>query len=226
MQFIAYLRVSTDEQAESGAGLAAQLDACRAFAQRQGGALTEWFSDEGISRAAGLDKRPQLLAAIGGLTKGGTLLVAKRDRLGGDPILLAMIEAAVRRKGGRVVSAAGEGTEGDSPTDILMRRITDAFSEYERLIIGVRTKAALQAKIRRGERCGAVRYGFNLSPDGISLVENAAEQAVIQAILEDRALGASLREIADDLNRRGVPTKAGKAGWRHTTIRQILARAV
>ena len=61
-----------------------------------------------------------------------------------------------RHDGGRAVgvlhlqSAAGEGTDTDGPTDILMRRIVDAFGEYERLIIKARTKAALRSR-RAGE---------------------------------------------------------------------------
>jgi DNA invertase Pin-like site-specific DNA recombinase len=225
MKFVAYLRVSTDEQADSGAGLAAQLDACRAFAERHRGDLTGPFSDDGISRATSLDKRPQLLAAIDELSKGDTLLVAKRDRLGGDPIAVAMIEAAVRRKGARVISAAGEGTDGDSPTDILMRRIVDAFSEYERLLIGARTKAALKAKIERKQRCGGVRFGFDLAADGVSLIENETEQAVLKLIRDEQANGLSPRAIAQKLNELGTPTKSGKPNWGHSTVRQILARA-
>ena len=70
----------------------------------------------------------------------------------------------------------GEGTEGDEPTNVLMRRIVDAFAEYERLIIAARTRAALQAKIRRGHRCGKVRFGYDLAADGKTLVKNDIEQ--------------------------------------------------
>jgi len=99
MRFIAYLRVSTDEQTESGAGLAAQTDACRQHAQRCVAELIGPFADEGVGGASALDKRPQLLGALAELSRGHVLLVAKRDRLGRDPIAVAMIEAAVRRKG-------------------------------------------------------------------------------------------------------------------------------
>ena len=103
MNAISYLRVSTDEQTESGAGLAAQADACQAYAQRAGLEVVASYSDESISGAAGLDKRPGLLEAIAGLGRGDVLVVAKRDRLGRDPIVVAMVEAAVRRKGAKVV---------------------------------------------------------------------------------------------------------------------------
>src|SRR6185436_6423611 len=116
MQAVVYLRVSTDEQADSRAGLEAQADNCRRCALDLGAELVGPFADEGVSGASGLDKRPGLLQAIAELTRGDVLLVAKRDRLGRDPICIAMIEAAVKRKGSRITSSAGEGTEGDDPT--------------------------------------------------------------------------------------------------------------
>jgi len=225
MNAITYLRVSTDEQTESGAGMAAQSDACQAYAERSGLEVAASYSDEGISGAAGLDKRPGLLDAIAALGRGDVLVVAKRDRLGRDPIVVAMIEAAVIRKGAKVVSAAGEGTEGDGPTDVLMRRIVDAFSEYERLVIGARTKAALQAKIQRGERVGKIRFGYRLAADGVLLVEDSAEQEAIGIIKQLRERGESLRAIAAELNRRGTPTKLGANAWKHTSVNRILQRA-
>ena len=55
---IAYLRVSTDEQGESGAGLRAQEDACRGHAAWLGSEVVGPFADPGISGAAPLDARP------------------------------------------------------------------------------------------------------------------------------------------------------------------------
>ena len=80
------------------------------------------------------------------------LLVAKRDRLGRDVIAVAMIERLIAKRGARVVSAAGEGTDSDDPSALLMRRLIDSFAEYERALIAARTRAALAAKRRRGER--------------------------------------------------------------------------
>lgn len=227
MRAIVYRRVSTDEQADRGLGLAAQLDACRRYVERAGAELAGPFTDEdGICGASPLDKRPALLAAIGELRRGDVLLVAKRDRLGRDPIIVAMIEAAAKRKGARVVSAAGEGTEDDGPTSVLMRRIVDAFAEYERLLIKARTSAALQAKIRRGERCGKVRFGFRLAADGKTLLPEKREQRIIRLIGKLRDEGWSYRQIADELTRRGVATKEGKAArWQHTAVARILKRS-
>lgn len=209
MAHLAYLRVSTQDQAESGAGLAAQLDACRRFAQAAGVELGAVYEDAGISGSKGLEARPGLLDAVAAMGKGDVLVIAKRDRLGRDPIKVAMIEAAVGRKGGRIVSAAGEGTEGDDPASVLMRRMVDAFAEYERLLIGARTKAALGAKKRRGERVGAVPYGSRLAADGVHLEDCPEEQDVIRLAKEYSAKGLSLRGVAARLASKGLYSRKG-----------------
>ncbi len=219
MATIAYLRVSTLSQAESGAGLDAQNDACL----RAAGELAGVYRDEGVSGKTGLDKRPALLEAIATLDKGDTLIVAKRDRLGRDPLAVAMIEAAVARKGARIVSAAGEGTDSDSPTDILMRRMVDAFAEYERLVIGARTRAALQAKKQRGERTGSIPYGKRLSDNGVDLINDESEQEILSVIFDLNAKGLSLRNIASRLTAKGYQSR-GKA-WHPQTVSNILAAA-
>lgn len=219
MATYAYLRVSTTSQAESGAGLDAQQDACA----RAAGTLAGVYRDEGVSGKTGLDKRPALLELIAALDKGDTLIVAKRDRLGRDPLVVAMIESAVKRKGARIISAAGEGTDSDSPTDILMRRMVDAFAEYERLIIGARTKAALQAKKARGERTGSIPYGYRCEDDGKTLTPDAEEQDIIAQVQQLHAEGLSLRAIAARLAAMNRPTRG--AAWHPQTIKNILSAA-
>lgn len=218
MATLAYLRVSTDQQTQSGAGLDAQQDACL----RVAGSLAGTYRDEGVSGKTGLDKRPALLEAIAELGKGDMLIVAKRDRLGRDPLVVAMIEAAVSRKGARIVSAAGEGTDSDSPTDVLMRRMVDAFAEYERLVIGARTRAALQAKKVRGERTGSIPYGYRCD-DGVNLVRDDLEQAAIVVIKGMNDKGLSLRNIAMRLEKLGYMPR-GKA-WHPQSISNILKEA-
>jgi DNA invertase Pin-like site-specific DNA recombinase len=219
MTILAYLRVSSQQQVESGAGLDGQEDACR----RAAGDLAGVYKDEGVSGKTGLDKRPALLALISKLSKGDTLIVAKRDRLGRDPLVVAMIEASVKRKGARIVSAAGEGTDSDSPTDILMRRMVDAFAEYERLVIGARTKAALGAMKSRGERVGSIPYGFRVAPDGKTLIEDQDEQETLALVRDLQAEGLSLRAIAARLEAAGRRSRG--TGWHPQTIKNILEAA-
>lgn len=220
---IGYLRVSTDEQAASGLGLDAQRAALAAAAARLGAELVATHADEGLSGSKGVEDRPALLAAIGELQRGDVLLVAKRDRLGRDPIHVAMIERMVARKGSRVVSAAGEGTENDDPTSVLMRRIVDAFAEYERLVIGARTKAALKAKRDAGKRAGCVPFGFHADDEG-NLHEHEGEQKVIQAALKAKADGLSQRAIVAELKAKGFTSRSGKPLGR-SQVRRILGAA-
>lgn len=215
-------RCSTEEQKDTRNGLNAQMDSCHAWVRSSGGTVIGTFSDEGVSGAADLSKRVGLMAAINALGNGDVLLVAKRDRLGRDPMVLAMIERLVAKAGARIISAAGEGTEGDDPSQILMRRMIDAFSEYERLILKARTKAALKAKKQRGERTGSVPYGFSLSPDGKTLTPNAAEQEVILEARKLRAGGMTLQGVAKTLADKGFRARSGKM-FQATQIMRIAA---
>jgi DNA invertase Pin-like site-specific DNA recombinase len=229
-----YRRVSLEEQAESGHGLNAQEDACRDYAARHAWCIIDVFTDPGVSGGVGLEKRPALINAIQALGKGDVLLVAKRDRIGRlDPLPMAMIEAAVRRKGARIVSVAGEGTESDDPSNILMRRMIDAFSEYERLIISSRTKSALGAKRVRGEKCGGQPpYGFEVGEPKIgtdgriikTLQPCAAEQEVLALIRQLRDSRMTLQGIAAELISRGIERR-GSLTWEHTYLSRLLRRA-
>ena len=155
MAIIAYIRVSTDEQARSGLGLDAQLDAIT----KAVGIVQSVYRDEGYSGSN--PKRPALHQALNALDKGDILAVAKRDRLSRDMMLALWIEKEAKRRGASIVSAAGEGTESEEPTAVLMRRIVDAFAEYEKNIIGARTAAALEQKRERGEKTGGnVPFGY------------------------------------------------------------------
>jgi DNA invertase Pin-like site-specific DNA recombinase len=219
-----YGRVSGEEQAASGLGIEAQVAAGRDWSARHGLEFAGPYLDEAVSGATGLDDRPALLEAVAALEPGDVLLVAKRDRLGRDLIRVALIEAAVARKKARVVSAAGEGTESDDPSAILMRRMIDAFAEYERLVIKARTKAALKAKKARGERYGNVPFGWSLAEDGRTLAPDQAERDLAEQARAWRSEGRSLRAIATGFDELGIAPKAGGARWDHTSVRRLLER--
>jgi hypothetical protein len=87
------------------------------------------------------------------------------------------------------------------------------------------TKEALAKKIARQERVGRMKYGFDLSGDGITLIENQGEKRVVSLIKSLRMRGDSYRAIAAELTRRGIPTKSGKPRWCHNTIKGIVGRA-
>jgi hypothetical protein len=97
------------------------------------------------------------------------------------------------------------------------------IAQLEREQIAERTSNALQYKIRKGERMGRVRYGYDVAPDGKTLVPNQREQEAIELMIQWHKAGMTLRGIAEELSDMGIPTKDGKP-WGHTAVRLILKR--
>lgn len=209
LRAVIYRRVSTDRQADSRLGLEAQLESCLAYAKSSSLSVTDSFADEGVSTSLGMADRPGLLAAIDALQRGDILLIAKVDRIGRDFIEVALIERMIQKKGCRIISAAGEGTENDDPASILLRRLMAAFAEHEKLIIALRTRAALRAKRARGERAGNVPFGYSALPDG-KLIPSERELKTLELVRELRDMGYSLRDVVDELRVRGVTGRTGR----------------
>ncbi len=217
---IGYTRVSTDEQS---LGPVAQRKALERWCATHSARLVGVREDLGVSGGAALDRRPGLLAAIDDvrLHRAGVLLVAKRDRLARDVVIASTIERLVEREGSCVRSADGTG-DGDAPEHQLMRSIVDVFAGYERSLIRARTRAALAVKKQRGERVGGIPYGYKLGADGVHLVEDSPEQAVIAEIVALREAGYSVRAIAGRLNALDRPARGSR--WHPTSVGRLLGR--
>jgi len=205
---IGYIRVSTDEQS---LGPEAQRAAIEKWAQSRGVRVAAVFEDHGVSGGAPAEKRPGLLAALAALRENGAglLVAAKRDRVGRDTVIVAMVEQAAAHAGATVTTADGA-SDGAGPEGALMRGIVDVFAAYERGVIRSRTRAALAVKRTRGERIGGIPYGYELAADGVHLEESAAEQAVIEQIRGLRAAGLSLRAVTAECERRGMVSRVGR----------------
>jgi site-specific DNA recombinase len=104
-------------------------------------------------------------------------------------------------------------------------RMLAVLAEFERDLVSERTTAALAHKAARGERVGALPFGWTLAADGATLTPDEAEQAAIRDMQALRADGWTYRTIAAELTRRGVLTKKGRATWTHQSVQSILARA-
>lgn len=219
---VALLRVSTDDQK---LGPVAQRAAIEAWARRESIEVCSFFLEQGVSGATPLERRTVLLEALEDLKarRAGVFVVAKRDRLARDVVCAALVERLVERAGARVCAADGSG-EASGPEGALMRGIIDLFASYERLVIAGRTRAALAAKRARGERTGAVPFGFAVAGDGRTLVENPGEQEVIRLIRTLRSEGKTLRSIVGECERRGLASRSGQP-IQKTQVERILRRA-
>lgn len=222
MKYVIYLRVSTDQQVHSGLGIEAQRDLCKKYIDSEGQCEFIEFIDEGYSGALKMEKRPALMEALNILEKDDVLLVAKRDRLGRDTMVNILIESFIERKKAKLISASGDFKSDDDPGSLLMKRMVDAFAEYERLIIGARTKAAMQVKKRKGERCGYIPYGYRLSLNGKNIEPDEYEQEILKEIYEMKDK-CSLRYISDELNRKKYKNRNGD-NWQHNAVWMMVKR--
>ena len=107
----------------------------------------------------------------------------------------------------------------------LVLNVLLSVAQWEREATSERIAHALQHKISNGQRVGSVRFGFDLCSDGVTLERNESEQRVIRDIYEMRKRGMSYRAIANELDRRGVPTKKRRGKWPSSSIVRILERA-
>ncbi len=225
---VGLIRVSTDEQADSRLGLEAQRHALAEAAERLGLQLVQVIEEAGVSGGLEHDKRAGLLQAVDAVPRGGVLLVAKLDRLGRDRYVQAWVEKELKVRGARVVSAAGEGTDTDDDIGgLILRRVTEMFAEVEREQIKVRTKVALAAKRRRGEKLGGtVPLGFDVEQDSNGtkrLVPSQQDEKALKLMRTLHSQGYSLRAIGAELHKRGHKTKRG-GKWHAKVIRSALQR--
>lgn len=219
---IGYLRVSTEQQASEGVSLEAQRERLASWCNANGYKLAEVFMDAGISGGAPLDKRQGLLSALDAVKqhKAAILLVTKRDRLARDVMVAAMAEHLIKKTGAKVMATDGGGN-GDSPEDMLLRTLQDAFAQYERAMIRMRIKVALAHKKRKGEKYSPVPFGFKAVEKRLVVVESEAK--VVARILSERKAGRTLTQIADGLNAEGICGKRG-GKWAAASVRYVINR--
>ena len=218
---IAYLRVSTDKQADHGVSLAAQRAKVEAYAGLYDLEIVEVIEDAGGSAKTlardGLQRALSLLDA----GKADALIVAKLDRLTRSTRDLGTLLDGYFSQRFDLLSV-GEQVDTRSAGGRLVLNVLMSVAQWEREAIGERTSTALQHKKSRGERVGAVPYGSQLAADGIQLMPHDGEQLVIAAARELRAAGLSLRAIAAELSKRGFHTRKGRT-FAATQINRIIA---
>lgn len=155
LKAIGLIRVSTPDQQ---LGLEAQRAAIQRFAAEHGIDVPS-IHTEVVSGGAPMAERHGLIAAMLEVEATGALhlIVAKRDRLSRDPLTAMLAERKLGDAGATVLCV--DGNNAQDPQSVFMRRILDAAAELERAMIGIRTKAALQALKARGVKLGGRKAG-------------------------------------------------------------------
>jgi site-specific DNA recombinase len=208
---VAYLRVSTDKQADRGVSLDAQRAKATAYAQLYDLDLCEVIVDAGES-AKSLD-RPGLQRALAMLKAGeaAALLVVKLDRLTRSVRDLGALVERYFAPGKAALLSVTEQIDTRSAAGRLVLNVLASVSQWEREAIGERTATAMQHKVSVGEYTGgSAPYGFRIAADGDHIEESPAEQAVISSARELRTSGLSLRAVARELDRQGLRSRVGR----------------
>ena len=208
-KYIAYFRVSTERQGQSGLGLEAQQAAVKQYADSITHSFTEIESGKN-------DDRPQLAAAIMLCKRtGAALLIAKIDRLSRQAAFLLTL----RDSGVQIVAA-------DMPhAGTLEFGIRAVVAQHEREEISRRTKAALQAAKARGVKLGCPTPEIG-SAAGIAAIQARASAYAtrLAPVIADikRAGCHTLRDIAAALQARGVTTPRGGSTWSPSQVRNLI----
>lgn len=200
--------MSTERQGHSGLGLEAQQKAVQDYARANGIELLQDF----IEVESGTKiKRPILLQALEVCKReGALLLIAKLDRLARNVAFVS-----------KLMESDVDFIAVDIPfANKLIVHIMAAFAEYERDLISIRTKDALQAAKRRGVELG--RYGKVLALQNKQASINFAAQMKPVVRKYQQKGYDSTRRLTGILNDRAVATFTGHGKWHTNTVHRLL----
>ena len=204
MRAVGYMRVSTEEQGDSRAGLEAQEAQILEELKRKGWNLEKMHSD--IASGSSMRRRPELGAALRSLAnkEADVLVVAKLDRLSRSVLDFASI-METSAKEGWAVAVLDLGVDTTTTNGKLIMHVMIALAQWEREMIGDRTKAALKAVRARGTKVGRKR---------------GVDEETLSLIAALRRSGLSWRKIANALEREGIETAQG-GNWQPATVRKL-----
>lgn len=220
MNYIAYYRVSTQQQGRSGLGLESQMNIVRGFVKDSDTILSEYTDIESGKN----NNRPQLLAAIQKANEtGATLLIAKLDRLSRNAGFIFMLRDS------KVNFVCCDMPEANTLTIGIFATV----AQYERELISQRTKSALTALKQRGCKLGNPN-GFASAAQTKATATKQAKAAnntnaikaktIIKDIIElyqYRNQRLTIADVASELNRYGCTTASGQR-FTASNVRRIL----
>lgn len=221
MKCVAYLRVSTARQGQSGLGLEAQRTAISTFVSQRQGCVLDTFVEVESGK---VDTRPELAKALHLVRiTGATLVIAKLDRLSRNAAFLLTLQDS----GARFVAA-------DMPdANELTVGIMALVAQQERQAISKRTREALQAAKARGQKLGnpngaaalvRANKGNVAAVAASRRIACAHAEALLPVLLELREADiVSLGGVAAELNRRGILTPRAKR-WHRSSVANLVKR--
>jgi len=226
---VAYVRVSTEDQAKEGNSLADQERQTRAYAiARDWGEVADVYADPGVSGAT--RDRPALTRLLADAKAGkiGRVIITKIDRMSRKAADLLAIEEDLDQCDVERIYIK-DSIDTSNPTGRLLRTVLAAVAELERDMILERTRAGKIEDVRNGAVWLTGRtIGYRYIPAdkqsgrraGVEIDEETAP--LVHRIFTDVAHGISMNALARQLNAEGVPTMRGASMWRVCTLGKII----
>lgn len=208
---VAYVRVSSREQAREGLSLDDQKKRLAAEIQRR-----EWrFGGYVLDVETGKThrkRRPQFDGLIDSLNRGeyGALVVTRLDRIARSVVHFATVLDASHRHGWKLVML-DPAVDTTTPYGRATAQMAGVWAELEGALISQRTREALEHARARG----TFRPGEHL---------RYTDEAVIKRIVRWSQQGMGGDRIADRLTIEGVPSPGGGDAWQGKTVRRIINR--
>lgn len=209
MRVVGYVRVSTEDQARDGVSMKAQQVKLEAYCLVKDWTLLEVIPDGGAS-AKSL-KRPGLMRLLALVTSRQVeaVIVYKLDRLTRSVKDLSLLVERFETQGVALVSLQ-ESLDATTATGRLMMNLLASVSQWEREVIGERTRDAMQQLKAEGQ-CYA------------TFAQHPEAPAILATMQTARAHRRSYAAIAEDLNTAGIPATLG-GRWHANAVRRILLR--
>jgi len=205
MKGVIYARYSSDNQREES--IEGQIRECKAFAKKNDIQIIETYIDRALS--AKTDNRPdfQRLIKDSVSKKFDIILVWKLDRFARDKEDSAYYKWALKKNGIKVISATEMIT--DTPEGALLESVLEGIAQYYSAELSVKvvrglTENALKCKYNGG----TLPIGYVIDSEQFYQVDPLTAPVVIEAF-QHYANGASMQEITDEMNLKGVRTKRG-----------------
>jgi len=209
VELIAYYRVSTARQGESGLGLEAQRAKVQQMAAERGAEVVAEFVEIESGRKA---DRPQLAAALTEARKRGAVVaVAKLDRIARDAELVLRLsrEAAANGMGGFLFCDLPD-VDATTAAGRMVLTVMASVAEFESRRISERTREALAAARARGVKLGGLRANTLTRNDAARERAQADAERLRPLLAALQAQGLSLRQMSAALAAAGTTTAKGQ----------------
>jgi site-specific DNA recombinase len=199
-----YARVSTEDQAQHGISLDAQVNRCVEYVSALNYELIDTAIDAGISGKSTDRPGLQRILSLVNNKKIQHIITLKLDRLSRKTLdALSLMDLLTKKKVQLHLVAENGSVNSGNADDEFMLTLKAGFAQLERKKIGERTKFALDRKRQLGERISLnAPYGQMFIDSKV--VDNPVEQRIIDRIHKLHIQGRSVRGIALELTRRKI----------------------